>query len=294
MVPKSTSHYFFLAIACLAIPLITRSEVLAQNTSSEDPKIESLEPSEVTLALEDSASSSPASKDVLELRTYTLVDSDAEKKLDDYLENALIPALTRQGLGPIGAFDQASESEDGAIQVMLLIPGPSVETVVSAAAKLAKDAEYSSRAKGYLSTPAKEPLVKRIRSELLLSFDCWPKVTVSQQKQSASQRLFELRVYESPTEKFGELKVEMFNSGEVPIFLDCNIQPVFMGQALIGDLTPNLTYMTVYDNDEKRKAGWDCFRKHPDWQVLKEVKKYKGTVSKIHKSDWIPKSYSQL
>ena len=86
----------------------------------------------------------------------------------------------------------------------------------------------------------------------------------------------------------------MFNSGEVPIFLDCQIAPVFMGQALIGDLQPNLTYMTVYDNDEARKTAWKAFSDHPDWQVLKAVEKYKGTVSKIHKSDWIAKPYSQL
>ncbi len=233
-------------------------------------------------------------KQVLELRTYTLVDGAAEEKLDGYLEKALLPALARQGIGPIGAFDQASEAEDGSIQVMLLLPGPDVETVTRATAKLADDEEFSRAAADYLSTPAKQPVVKRIQSELLLSFDCWPQVAVPQQKKDGKDRLFELRVYESPTENLGELKVEMFNAGEVPIFLDSHIMPVFMGQALIGDKMPNLTYMTVYDNDQARKAGWDNFRSHPDWKVLSAVPKYKGTVSKIHKSDWIPKSYSQL
>ena len=96
------------------------------------------------------------------------------------------------------------------------------------------------------------------------------------------------------TEKKGQLKVEMFHSGEVPIFLDSGVAPVFMGQALIGDKMPNLTYMTVYDNHTARESAWKKFSAHPDWQVLKEVKKYQNTVSKIHKSDWIPKSYSEL
>lgn len=231
---------------------------------------------------------------VLELRTYTLVDAAAETVLDAYLQDALIPALARQGLGPIGVLDQASEAEDGSLQVILLIPGPSTEAVTGASAKLAKDQEYLRAAAGYLSIPADKPIVSRIRSELLLSFDCWPQVTVSKQKQAGKDRLFELRVYESPTEKFGELKVEMFNSGEVPIFLDCGIEPVFMGQALIGDSMPNLTYMTVYDDNDARTKGWENFRQHADWQVLKAVEKYQGAVSKIHKSDWKPKSYSQL
>lgn len=231
---------------------------------------------------------------VMELRTYTLVDAAAESELDAYLTDALIPALVRQGIGPIGAFDQASEAEDGAIEVMLLLPGANVDVVTGAAAKLAKDEAYLAAAKDYLATPAGKPLVKRIRSELLLAFDCWPQTTVPAQMKEGKSRLFELRIYESPTENLGNLKVEMFNSGEVPIFLDSGIMPVFMGQALIGDKTPNLTYMTVHDDDAARNQGWDNFRKHADWQVLKAVKKYEGTVSKIHKSDWVPKAYSQL
>lgn len=264
-----------LALACLY------SSVQAQPAA--------VEASAPELAAESSA---VAKNQIVEVRTYTLVDAAAEAKLDQYLETALIPALLRQGLGPIGAFDQSGEAEE--TQVLLLIAGPSVEAVTGAAAKLSKDAEYQTAAKDYLSTPANEPIVKRISSELLMSFDCWPQVTISDQKKANAPRLFEMRVYESPTENLGNLKVEMFNAGEVPIFLDCDITPVFMGQALVGDKMPNLTYMTVYDNDEARNAGWKKFSAHPDWQVLKAVKKYEGTVSKIHKSDWTPKSFSQL
>lgn len=246
------------------------------------------------MALSFHGSASADGKHVLELRTYSLVDAAAESKLDAYLEQALLPALVRQGLGPIGAFDQANQPETDSVEVMLLIPGPSVEAITGASKLLPFDEAYQLAAKDYLATPADKPLVKRIRSELLMSFDCWPQVTVPKQKVDGKQRLFELRTYESATERLGELKVEMFNSGEVPIFLDSKIMPVFMGQALIGDMMPNLTYMTVYDNNEVRNACWKTFVNHPDWQVLKAVEKYQGTVSKIHKSDWVPKSYSQL
>ena len=250
---------------------------------------------------------------VLELRTYTLVDEAAEAKLDAYLKQALLPALTRLELGPIGVFGQAPSStketkpadvkaagadpkkeEAKEIQVLLLIPGASAAAVTGAAAQLASDERYQTAAADYLNTPAAEPLVKRIRSELLMSFNCWPTVIVPKQKRDKQPRLFEMRVYESPTEKLGDLKVEMFNAGEVPIFLECGIAPVFMGHALIGDRMPNLTYMTVYSNDKERQAAWKAFVAHPDWQVLKAVDKYQGTVSKIEKSDWLPKPYSQL
>ena len=233
-----------------------------------------------------------AKKQFLELRTYTLVDAAAEAKLDTYLEQALLPALKRQGLGPLVAFDQAGDSES--IEVMLLIAGQSAEAVTAATAKLAQDNTYQQAAQQYNSTPSDKPLVKRIRSELLLSFDVWPQATPPEHDKRGQPQLFELRTYESATEKLGQLKVEMFNSGEVPIFLDTNILPVFMGQALIGDKLPNLTYMTVHDDAKTRDANWAKFKEHPDWKVYSKVKKYEGTVSKIHKSDWVAKPYSQL
>ncbi len=134
----------------------------------------------------------------------------------------------------------------------------------------------------------------RIRSELQVAFDCFPQLKVPAQKVAGKDRLFELRVYESATERMGHLKVDMFNNGKVPIFLDCGIQPVFFGQAIVGDRLPNLTYMTVYDNAEERDAGWKKFQAHPDWQKLKVVEKYQGTVSKIHKFNLKPRPYSQL
>ena len=89
-----------------------------------------------------------------------------------------------------------------------------------------------------------------------------------------------------------DIMVEMFNSGEVPIFLDCGIQPVFMGRVLSGPKMPNLTYMTVYSDEDHLAEAWSKFGPHPDWQKLKEVEKYKGTVSKIHKTLLTPRPYS--
>ncbi|TWU00405.1 hypothetical protein Pla108_13560 [Botrimarina colliarenosi] len=235
-----------------------------------------------------------ADNQVYELRTYTLVDQAAEAKLDAHLESALVPALERQGLGPIGAFDQANAAPDAPIEVMLLIAGPDTDAVTGAAAKLADDAAYQRAAADYLATPFDKPLLRRIRSELLLAFDCWPTAEVPQQKAAGRDRLFELRTYESPTERTGDLKVEMFNSGEVPIFLASGVAPVFMGRTMVGERMPNLTYLTVYDDATARDAAWKKFSSHPEWLKLRVVKKYEGTVSTIHKSDWTPKPYSRL
>lgn len=246
-------------------------------------------------------------RQVMELRTYTFKNPDDVEIFDKYANEALIPALNRAGVAPVGAFSLAAVQPQvtGAAtdpnakiiappKVMLLLPAASAEVIASANERVAGDQEYQRAAAEYLKIPANQDFIDRISSELLVAFNAWPEVKVPKQKKDDLPRLFELRTYESPTEHLGNLKVEMFNSGEVPIFLDCGIQPVFMGQAVVGSAMPNLTYMTVYDDATALADAWKRFSEHPQWKKLREVKKYEGTVSKIHKSNWEAKAYSQL
>ncbi len=269
------------ALLCLGVPMTAR-------VSAADP-------------------ANAKNKHVLELRTVTLKNDAAVEAFDKYASEALIPALNRLGIQPVGAFKMTAEQPapaagapkpDASIvqlpKVLLLLPGKDVETIAMANERVAADKQYQAAASEYLKTPSDKPVIDRISSELLISFDSWPQVKVPKQKTENKKRIFELRTYESPTEQLGHLKVEMFNSGEVPIFLACNIQPVFMGQAVIGSVMPNLTYMTCYDDTAELTAAWARFREHPDWKVLKDVPKYQGTVTNIHKSNWEPTSYSQL
>ena len=226
----------------------------------------------------------------LEFRTYHLSSADEMAQVDVYLEKGLLPALKRQGIESVGVF--TDEKPDGTPNVYLLIPYDSIGQFSEMQGKLDADGKYQSAAAEYFSTPQKEPRFSRIDSELMLSFKAFPRAAVPALHKNGKPRLFELRSYESHSEKMGTLKVEMFNSGEVPIFLDCGIQPVFMGRVLAGPKMPNLTYMTVYSGQEQLEEGWAKFGKHPDWQKLKQVEKYKGTVSKIHKALLVPRPYS--
>ena len=40
--------------------------------------------------------------------------------------------------------------------------------------------------------------------------------------------------------------------------------------------------------------AWQAFRENPNWLVLKELQKYKGTVSHIDKYVLVPRAYSQM
>lgn len=227
----------------------------------------------------------------VELRYYQFKSADAAKMADAYLVDALLPALNRAGSKTIGIFREATEQEQPLR--LVAIPHNTLDAFAALGKKLAADEVYQAAAKDYLSLSKQDTPLVRIKSELLYSFDCWPKLKIESDSK-VDGRIFELRIYESATEHYGNLKVEMFNAGEVPIFLDCEIQPIFMGQAIVGDKMPNLTYMTVYKDEAAKDEAWGKFRVHPDWKVMAKMEKYKGTVSKIHKLDLLPVAGSQL
>lgn len=235
-----------------------------------------------------------AAKQFYEVRTYVLGADGDEDAVDQYLSEALLPALQRQGIQPVGVFEPAPQDTNDRPAVIVVIPYRSSDQMAVSAAKLAQDASYLEAAKSYLDRGPKEAPYARISSELLVAMDCMPQLAVDANSLSNSDRVYELRLYESANERLGNLKVDMFNNGEVPIFHDSGITPLFIGQALVGPQTPNLTYLTVYPNDQARQKAWDAFRSHPDWQVLKDVAKYKGTVSKIDKYVLKAKPYSQM
>lgn len=230
-------------------------------------------------------------KQFIELRYYQLKSADAAKATDDYLVKALVPALNRAGSKSVGIFREEEEQIEPIR--LVVIAHNTVGDFAAVGKKLVADEAYQSAAAGYLALTKNENPLIRIRSELLHSFDCWPKLKVPAESK-LDGRIFELRIYESSNERMGNLKVEMFNAGEVPIFLDSGVMPVFMGQAIVGDKMPNLTYMTVYKDQAAKDKGWDNFRQHADWKVLSKVEKYKGSVSKIHKLNLVPVKGSQL
>ena len=232
------------------------------------------------------------SKQVYEIRSYLLGENGDPEAIDQYLSDALVPALNRHGVEKVGVFTNAESDESGSPRIVVMIPYDSANQMHTLQKKIHTDESYLKDAKAYLDRANKNAPHGRVSSELLEAMDCMPKFEAH--LADNAKRVYELRVYESANERLGNLKVHMFNNGEVPIFLDCEIQPVFLGQAIVGPQTPNLTYLTVYKDEATRLKAWDAFRAHPDWQVLKGVTKYKGTVSKIDKFVLVPKSYSQL
>lgn len=228
--------------------------------------------------------------ELYELRAYRL-KADGRKRLDDYLSKAFIPALKRLGAGPVGVFSEPPA--DGTIKVHVLIVHATAESVVTLPARLAADEEHRKAAADYDAAKPADPVYARVESSLLAPVEGMPKL---EKPDPAKPRLFNLRVYESHNERAARKKVEMFNKGELAIFRRVGLTPVLFGEALVGALMPNLTYLLVFPDDDARKAAWDRFRGDAEWLKLKAVPEYadKEIVSRITNLLLTPAGYSEI
>jgi len=210
--------------------------------------------------------SATGGREFYQMRRYALQSGPQTKLTEDYFSNALIPALGRMGMGPVGAFRVDFGPETPAYH--LLIPGASVEALAALDLQLVKDAVFMKAAEPFWSATAAAPAFLRVESALLAAFTGWPKLTPPAAAATKGKRIFQLRTYESPSNGDHVRKVEMFHSGEFEIFLKAGFHPVFFGDTLIGSRLPNLTYMVSFTDQPELEAKWDLFRNDPDWKKL--------------------------
>ena len=88
-----------------------------------------------------------------------------------------------------------------------------------------------------------EPPYYRADGWLLQATDYSPKLKPTSGE--GTQRIYELRIYESPTEKQLRALNERFAGPEIPIFHRSGIHPVLYADMVVGPNMPNLTYLTL-------------------------------------------------
>jgi len=230
-------------------------------------------------------------RDFYLLRRYTMQTGPQTALVEKYLSEALIPALTRRNLGPIGAFRLEVGPETPAFYV--LVPTRTTGQAAMLDQDLATDADYVKAADAFWSAPATAPAFLRTDSQLLISFEGWPKITPPAK---AARRIFQLRTYESPSHHAHEVKVKMFHAGEFEIFKAAGFHPVFFGDTLIGPRQPNLTYMLASEDQATLEAQWNTFRNDPNWKKLSADPKYayEPIVSNITNLYLSPLAASQI
>ena len=228
-----------------------------------------------------------------QLKTYTFLTEDEVKATDQYLEAAFLPGLKRLGITTVGVFKLRTNETDTIQKTFVLIPFTSMEQFLTLEEKLAQDEEYLTAGQDYINASHEEPPYQRIESTLLKAFTDMPKMQTPKLEGPRSQRVYELRSYESPTEQYYRNKVDMFNAGgEVALFDKLGFNAVFYGEVLSGSRMPNLMYMTTFSDMESRKAHWETFVNSPEWKALSAMPKYQNNVSHADIMLLYPTEYS--
>ena len=214
-----------------------------------------------------------------------------QKLIEDYFQNAAIPAFNRFGSKNVGVFRELKPGEN--MKLYVLIPFPSLREFSTLQDNLNKDEVYKAAGMAYLNAPAAEPAYERIESSLLKAFMQMPRLEVPEKK----SRIFELRRYESSGEYAGKKKIEMFDTGgEIRIFKRIGLTPVFFGEAIIGPSRPNLTYLLTFDDMAEHGWNWKLFGSDPEWKKISSIPEYADAkiVSRIVSTFLVPTDFSQI
>jgi hypothetical protein len=212
-----------------------------------------------------------------EVRIYATQSEAQRQRVNDYWQNAAIPAYNRMGIQPVGVFTELQDSATNRIYV--LIPCDSPEIFAAIPDRLASDTNYQQAAAEFLSASKANSAYERFESSLLVAFDGMKHLTAPPADKKPN--VFELRTYLSPSEGKGLNKVQMFDSGEIPLMKEVGLAPIFYGRTIVGAKMPCLTYMLSGASLEAHKQHWQGFNNAPVWKKLIGDPQFKDNVSGI-------------
>jgi len=241
------------------------------------------------------AHSQTQSRDIYELKIYHIESPEQEKRLDNYLENAYLPALHKAGIAKVGVFKPLlSDEKEAGTKVYVFVPYTDLQQFEELPGKLEKDAQYLTKGKDYIDAPHDNPPYKRIETTLMRAFTGMPNFQEPKLNGPKKDRVYELRSYESATEKQYLNKVKMFNDGEIEIFDRLGFNAVFYAEVIAGARMPNLVYLTTFEDMESEKAHWKAFSTDPQWDKMKVMEEYQNNMNRNDARLLYPADYSDL
>ncbi|MDH3648318.1 MAG: NIPSNAP family protein [Saprospiraceae bacterium] len=230
-----------------------------------------------------------------EVRIYQCSTADQLDRLEQYLEQAFIPLLHQHGTDNVGIFTSIDNDTASRKKVLILIPASDLSQLEELGDLMISTDQQAGSGKDYLMTSHEEPVYDRIQTSWHRAFEHMPILSKPSFSGPLSNRVFEYRSYEGASELLYRRKVHMFNEGgEIDLFTSLGFNAVFYAETLVGPRTPNLIYMTSFENMDSRNSHWDAFRADPRWKEMSSLDKYQHTVSKADIFLLRPTSYSDI
>lgn len=223
-----------------------------------------------------------AQKEIYEIRVYHMKSTDQVNATDNYLKDAYLPAMHRLGIKQIGVFKPISNDTAAIKLIYVIVPYISLDVWRRSKSNLETDPNYVTAAKAFTDADTSHLPFIRLESTVLEAFPDQLKLIPTTLKLNPDA-LYELRSYESPTEKLHQLKVSMFNEGgEIDLFKRLDFQAMFYADVLSGSRMPNLVYMVVFQNAAARDEHWKAFGSSKEWKAVSTDPQYQNNISVSH------------
>ncbi len=222
---------------------------------------------------------------------FYLKNGSQPARIHDYLKNGAIPALKKAGAGPALVLEALVAPHMP--QVALVAGFTSIEDLWKVHTRATSDPEWLKQFGAWEA--GDEPAVESMSVALLEAAKYSPELVADREPRKAP-RIFELRVYHSPTARQLQALHERFAGAEIGIFHRSGVHPVLYSSTVIGPNMPNLTYIIPFDNLDAREKAWAKFGADPEWvKVRKEsVDKHGQISSVIQISLWKATAYSPV
>ncbi len=210
-------------------------------------------------------------------------------RLHEFVSQALLPALNKIHSGPQIYLEALIAPS---VPHLTTITGfSSLEELWSVHAKMFQDENLRKAVDALESGPG--PAFESLDSAIVEAADYSPEIKPDP---SGTPRIFELRVYHSPTWHQLVALHERFRGPEIKIFHRSGIHPILYGSTVIGPNVPNLAYLIPFADLAAREKAWAAFGADPDWQKVRKesVEKSGEIVSDIQISFYKSTPYSPV
>ncbi|RFM27906.1 NIPSNAP family protein [Deminuibacter soli] len=230
-----------------------------------------------------------------QLTIYHFRNNTQEKLLDDYLQQAYLPALHKAGIAKAGVFKWMGNDTSADKRLYVLLPVASFDALQQLQQRIQANAAYQGAAITYTDAAYNAAAYERMEQVILQAFPLAPTCNVPQLDANKTAHVYELRSYESPSEKLFANKVKMFNDGdEISIFKRLGFNAVFYASVIAGSHMPNLMYMTSFNSMAERDEHWKAFNTDAAWKNVSGQPQYQHNVSKAEITFLHPVAYSDL
>jgi hypothetical protein len=211
-------------------------------------------------------------------------------RMAKWLESRLMPICQKHGFGPMGFFNVAVGTS--LPTALILFSYPSLTEMEAQWGKLNSDSDYAAAIQ---EVEKDEPAFYRVESTLLRSTPFCPPFAATPAGQPA-HKVYELRTYESPTNRQLGYLHDRFGGGEIDIFHKSGIHPILYADTVFGPNQPNMAYLIPFESEAQRETAWATFNADPDWVKIRAASVQHGgeIVRNITNMFLTPASFSML